>query len=52
MGKDGRALVARCGRGTRLFEQRGRPVAVPGAVVHVGCDEQAPTRVIRDTMEA
>ena len=52
MGQDGRALVARRSRGARLFEQRRCPVVVPGAVVHVGCHEQAPTGVIRTRWRA
>ena len=47
LSQDGRALVARRCRRARPLEQGHRSVAVPGAVLHVGCDEHPPASVVR-----
>ena len=44
--------TARRRRGAGPLEQSGRPVGVPGAVVHVGGDEQAPPGVVWTARQA
>ena len=47
MRQHGCTLDPRCGSSARLFEQRVGSLGVSGAVVQVGCEEQAPAGIVR-----